>query len=58
VLERRVRPLGPVVIPLLQAAALMLPILCLIDLFGLRAFRGTYDRRNMTILLTGLAIGS
>jgi uncharacterized membrane protein YfcA len=41
----------------LQAAALMLPILCCIDLFGLRAFRGVYDRRNMPILLTGLAVG-
>jgi uncharacterized membrane protein YfcA len=35
----------------------MLPILCFIDLFGLHAFRGVYDRRNMPILLTGLAIG-
>ena len=50
-------PLLSLVIPPLQAAALMLPILCCIDLFGLRAFRGTYDRRNMPILLTGLAIG-
>jgi uncharacterized membrane protein YfcA len=40
-----------------QAAALMLPVLCFIDLFGLRAYRGIYDRRNMPILLTGLAIG-
>ena len=43
--------------PPLQAAAIMLPILCCIDLFGLGAFRGIYDRRNMPILLTGLAIG-
>jgi uncharacterized membrane protein YfcA len=50
-------PLLSLVIPPLQAAALMLPILCFIDLFGLRAFRGVYDRRNMPILLTGLAIG-
>jgi len=50
-------PLLSLVIPPLQAAALMLPILCMIDLFGLRAFRGIYDRRNMPILLTGLAIG-
>src|SRR5208283_378593 len=50
-------PLLSLVIPPLQAAALMLPILCFIDLFGLRAFRGIYDRRNMPILLTGLAIG-
>jgi uncharacterized membrane protein YfcA len=50
-------PLLSLVIAPLQAAALMLPILCFIDLFGLHAFRGVYDRRNMPILLTGLAIG-
>ncbi|MGE5171255.1 MAG: sulfite exporter TauE/SafE family protein [Rudaea sp.] len=50
-------PLLSLVVPPLQAAALMLPILCCIDLFGLAAFRGVYDRRNMPILLTGLALG-
>jgi uncharacterized protein len=50
-------PLLALVIPPLQAAAVMLPILCFIDLFGLRAFRGVYDRPNMPILLTGLTIG-
>jgi uncharacterized membrane protein YfcA len=50
-------PVLSLVIPPVQAAALMLPVLCAIDLFGLRAFRGVYDRRNMPILLTGLAIG-
>jgi uncharacterized membrane protein YfcA len=50
-------PLLSLVISPLQAAAVMLPILCFIDLFGLRAFRGVYDRPNMPILLTGLAIG-
>lgn len=50
-------PLLALVISPLQAAAIMLPILCCIDLFGLGAFRGIYDRRNMPILLTGLAIG-
>src|ERR1700687_5767400 len=50
-------PLLALVISPLQAAAIMLPILCCIDLFGLGAFRGIYDRRNMPILLTGLTIG-
>src|SRR5437879_839963 len=50
-------PLLSLVIPPLQAAALMLPILCFIDVFGLRAFRGIYDRRNMPIMLTDLTIG-
>lgn len=50
-------PLLSLVVAPQRAAALMLPILCAIDLFGLRAFRGIYDRRNMPILLTGLAVG-
>jgi uncharacterized membrane protein YfcA len=50
-------PLLSLLMPPLQAAALMLPILCFTDLFGLRAFWGVYDRRNMPILLVGLAIG-
>ena len=50
-------PLLSLVIQPRQAAALMLPVLCFIDLFGLRSFRGVYDRRNMPILLTGLPIG-
>jgi uncharacterized membrane protein YfcA len=50
-------PLLSLVVPPMQAAAVMLPVLCLIDLFGLRAFWGKYDRPNMPILMTGLAIG-
>jgi len=50
-------PLLSLVISPLQAAAVMLPILCFIDLFGLRALRGIYDRANLPIILTGLAIG-
>ncbi|MCC6196292.1 MAG: sulfite exporter TauE/SafE family protein [Burkholderiales bacterium] len=50
-------PFLALAIPPLQAAAIMLPILCFIDLFGLGAYRGTFDRRNMPMLLTGLAIG-
>src|SRR2546423_14585383 len=47
-------PLFSLVIPPLQAAALMLPILCFFYVFVLRAFRGTYDRRNFPLLLPGL----
>lgn len=50
-------PFLALVISPLQAAAIMLPVLCFIDLFGLRAFWGVYDRRNMPTLLAGLAIG-
>jgi len=51
-------PLLSLVISPLHAAAIMLPILCFTDLFGLRAFRGVFDRTNMPILLTGLAVGT
>lgn len=50
-------PFLSLVVSPLQAAALMLPILCCIDLFGLRAFYGVYDRPNIRILLTGLPVG-
>jgi uncharacterized membrane protein YfcA len=50
-------PFLSLVVSPLQAAALMLPILCFIDLFGLRAFYGVYDRKNIRILLTGLPVG-
>lgn len=50
-------PMLALVVSPLQAAAVMLPVLCFIDLFGLRVFWGVYDRRNMPILLSGLAIG-
>ena len=50
-------PLLSLVISPRQAAAVMLPVLCFIDLFGLRAFWGVYDSRNIRVLLTGLIIG-
>ncbi|MSO93316.1 MAG: sulfite exporter TauE/SafE family protein [Rhodospirillales bacterium] len=45
-----------------DAAAIMLPILCVMDLFGLWAYRGKWDRANMRILIVasfgGIAIGT
>lgn len=45
-----------------QAAAIMLPILCVMDLFSLYAWRGKWDKRNVIILipasLIGIAIGA
>ena len=45
-----------------DAAAIMLPILCLMDLFGVWAYRGKWDRVNMRILIVasfaGIAIGT
>lgn len=56
--------LGVVAVPLLsltispiQAAAIMLPILCFMDLFGLWSFRGKWDRTNTRIIICGAIVG-
>ena len=45
-----------------QAAAILLPILCLMDLFSWWAYRGKWDRSNMRIMLPaamfGMALGT
>ena len=55
-------PALALVVPPLQAAGIMLPILCLMDLFGLWAYRRQWDRANMRIMvpavLGGIAIGT
>ena len=50
-------PLMSLAIPPLQAAAIMLPILCVMDLFGMWGFRGQFDRRNLSILLPSAVVG-
>jgi len=56
--------LGMVSVPILSlailpttAAAIMLPILCVMDLVGLAAYRGRWHRRNLVILLVGAMTG-
>jgi len=56
--------LGGVAVPLMalaispvQAAAVMLPILCLMDLVGLRAYYRKWDTDNLRIMLPGALIG-
>ncbi len=56
--------LGVMAVPLMalfvspvQAAAIMLPILCVMDIFGLRAYRNTWDRRNIAIMVPGALVG-
>ena len=56
--------LGIMTVPLLalmvspaQAAAIMLPILCVIDIVGLWAYWGQGDRRNLKMLLVAAALG-
>lgn len=50
-------PLMALVVSPLQAAAIMLPILCVIDVVGLWAYWGQGDRRNLKLLLFAAAIG-
>lgn len=45
------------VIAVPQATAILLPILCLTDLFGLWVFRGKWDWRNLKIMLPGATVG-
>lgn len=55
-------PLMALTISPMQAAAVMLPILCVMDLVGVWAYRGKWDRRNLAILLPasllGIALGT
>jgi uncharacterized membrane protein YfcA len=50
-------PLVALTVPIPQAAAIMLPILCVMDVTGLWAYRGTYSRGNLRVLLAGGVIG-
>jgi hypothetical protein len=55
---------GGVAVPLMsifiappEAAAIMLPILCAMDLFGVHAYRGRWSRHHLLALLPGAVIG-
>jgi len=50
-------PLIALTIPASQAAAIMLPILCVMDLAALWAYRGQWSRENMKIMLPGGLVG-
>lgn len=50
-------PLMALTIPSPQAAAIMLPILLVMDAIGLVVFRGQFDRANLRIILPGAVIG-
>lgn len=56
--------LGVVGVPLMaltvapfRAAAILLPILCVMDLFGMWAYRRDWDRPNLAIMLPGATLG-
>lgn len=50
-------PLMALTISPVQAAGIMLPILIVMDLIGVWAYRRSFDRLNLTYLLPGAAIG-
>ena len=50
-------PLMALVIPPVQAAAILLPILCVMDLAALWTWRGVFDRKVLTDMLPGSLIG-
>lgn len=50
-------PLMALTVSPVQAAGIMLPILILMDLIGVWAYRKSWDRRNLAILLPGAVIG-
>lgn len=50
-------PLMALVVPIPQAAAILLPILCVMDAAGLWAYRGKFSRENMKLLLAGGVAG-
>jgi uncharacterized membrane protein YfcA len=55
-------PLVALVVSPIQAAAVLLPILCLMDVHGAWVYRGRWDKANLKILmpaaLIGLAVGT
>ncbi len=51
-------PMLTLVIPPLEAAAIMLPILCVMDLFGIWGYRRTWRRDTMGVLFAGIVLGT
>ena len=51
-------PMIALAVPVPQAAAILLPILCLIDVLGLRLYWRDFDRRIMMTLLPGAVLGT
>jgi uncharacterized membrane protein YfcA len=50
-------PLMALVIPPAQAAAILLPLLCVIDIFNIWHYRNRYDRANLVILVPAALVG-
>lgn len=50
-------PLMALVIPPAQAAAIMLPLLCVMDIFNVFHYRSRFDRTNLIILVPAALLG-
>src|SRR5690606_9554316 len=50
-------PLMALVMSPIQAAAIMLPILVLMDMVSLWTWRGVYDRATLAVMLPGSLVG-
>jgi len=50
-------PLIALAVPPVQAAAILLPILVVMDLFAIKSFRGQCSIENLKIIIPGAAIG-
>lgn len=50
-------PLIALVLPPARAAAILLPLLCLCDLFSIAHYRRTFDVRSLRLLLPGALLG-
>lgn len=50
-------PLMALVVPPVQSAAILLPLLIVMDVVGVWAFRRTWDRRIMIVMLPGAVLG-
>ena len=50
-------PLMALVVAVPQAAALLLPSICIADIFAIWAFRKTWDKKNLVIMIPGATIG-
>jgi uncharacterized membrane protein YfcA len=51
-------PMMALAIPVPQAAAIMLPLLMVMDVFAIRRYRKDWSRAHMAILMTGAVIGT
>jgi len=50
-------PIMSILIAPPEAAGIMLPILCAMDIFGVHAYRGRWSARHLSIMLPGAVIG-